>query len=70
MVPLQSSEPTIHLLHTKMPKLIKNILDLFINSKHTLDDKKKLLSAESLCKVDVTDEKIHLTKCDFGKKCF
>ena len=69
MVPLQSSEPTIHLLPTKMPKLIKNILDLFINSKHTLDDKKKLLSAESLCKV-VTDEKIHLTKCDFGKKCF
>ena len=34
MVPLQSSEPKIHLLHSKMLKLIKNFLDLVIQSTH------------------------------------
>ena len=61
VVALQSSRPMIHVLYNRMLKLIKNILDLFLSSKYIMDDRKKLLPADGLRKVDVKNEKTHLS---------
>ena len=61
----QTDAPMIHVLHPKMMKLFKDLLNKFIDSNHLVKNYKPL-SVSELIDLDLDDEKTHKAKCDVG----
>lgn len=69
LLPLQTSSPMIHVLHSMQMKLIQNLLSKFIDPKYfKSSDGKKLLPAKEIVELNVKDKKKHIAKLEIGVK--
>ena len=69
IVPFQTREPMIHMLHIKMLKMLQDILLKFVDGKHVMNaNKTALLPVATLLELDVRNNLIHKPVCDIGTK--
>ena len=69
LVPLQTSAPMIHVLHSMLVKLVHSLMSKFIDSQFITDAaSKKTLGSSKLIEVDVSDKRKHLAKVQVGAK--
>ena len=69
LVPLQTTAPMIHNLHSMMVKLVYSLMSKFIQSSFIQEETtNKTLPASKLQDVDVTDKRKHVAKVQVGAK--
>ena len=69
MVPFQTAEPMIHVLHIKMMKLFNDILKKFMDASHLCKNNgKSPPSISDYVELDFDDESKHKPRCDVGSK--
>lgn len=68
LIPMESKQPKVHLMYTKMGELFYKLMSCFVKRSRLLDDKGRKLEARELGKLDVTKHLKDIHSVELGTK--
>lgn len=68
LIPMESNEPKIHLMYTKMGELFHKLMSSFVQKRILLDEKGQIKDARELSKLDVSKHLMSIHQIELGTK--